>query len=350
MVAISSANGLIALLDEPEPQLQCFALDKLNILIDQFWAEVADDVSKIEILYEDDRFPQRELAALVYYHLGEYEESLQFALRAGKLFDLSAKTEFVETIISNCIDKYIEYSAAGQEVDKRLQDVVERMFKKCFEDKEWKQAIGIALESRRLDVIQHAFKESKDERLMGYVLEVSLTIVQNRAFRNKVLELLVDTFMKQSSPDYLSVAKCLVLLQDSSSPAKLLTDLVNKGDTHSLLVAYQIAFDIESSATQEYLQTISSQLPSDETNAQIWNNMQSILSGQQLINLNLEFLCRNNNADMLILTKTKDSLEGRNSIFHSAVTFANAFMNAGTTSDGFFRQNLEWLGKASNWG
>ena len=35
----------------------------------------------------------------MYFHLGEYNEALSFALGAGKLFDLSAKTEFVETVI-----------------------------------------------------------------------------------------------------------------------------------------------------------------------------------------------------------------------------------------------------------
>ena len=35
----------------------------------------------------------------VYFHLGEYNEAMQFALGAGELFDLTAKTEFVETII-----------------------------------------------------------------------------------------------------------------------------------------------------------------------------------------------------------------------------------------------------------
>jgi 26S proteasome regulatory subunit N2 len=42
-------------------------------------------------------------------------------------------------------------------------------------------------------------------------------------------------------------------------------------------------------------------------------------------------------------------LESRNSIYHSAVTFANAFMQAGTTSDEFLRQNLDWLSRATNW-
>jgi 26S proteasome regulatory subunit N2 len=65
--------------------------------------------------------------------------------------------------------------------------------------------------------------------------------------------------------------------------------------------------------------------------------------------MNLDFLFRSNKTDTVILNKIRDSLEARNSIFHSAVTFANAYMHAGTTHDGFIRDNLEWLGRATNW-
>lgn len=56
-----------------------------------------------EALYEDEEFPERGLAALVaakvYYHLQEYNESMVFALGAGKLFELDNGGEFEETII-----------------------------------------------------------------------------------------------------------------------------------------------------------------------------------------------------------------------------------------------------------
>ncbi|KAK3083591.1 proteasome regulatory particle base subunit, partial [Teratosphaeriaceae sp. CCFEE 6253] len=76
--------------------------------------------------------------------------------------------------------------------------------------------------------------------------------------------------------------------------------------------------------------------------------VRSILRGTKSIELNLEFLFRCSRSDKAVLNKVRDSLEARNSIFHTAVTFANAFMNAGTTVDSFFRENLEWLGKAVN--
>lgn len=56
-----------------------------------------------EELYETSTFKERKLAALVaskvYYHLGEYDESMLFALGAGDLFDITAGGEYVETII-----------------------------------------------------------------------------------------------------------------------------------------------------------------------------------------------------------------------------------------------------------
>jgi 26S proteasome regulatory subunit N2 len=54
-------------------------------------------------LYEDESFPERELAALVaakvYYQLQEYNESMVFALGAGRLFDIHHPGEFEETIL-----------------------------------------------------------------------------------------------------------------------------------------------------------------------------------------------------------------------------------------------------------
>lgn len=56
-----------------------------------------------EVLYEDETFRSREFAALVaskvFYHLGAFEESLNYALGAGDLFNVTDDSEYVETII-----------------------------------------------------------------------------------------------------------------------------------------------------------------------------------------------------------------------------------------------------------
>jgi len=61
------------------------------------------DFHNSEALYEDESFPERELAALVasktYYQLQEYNESMVFALGAGKLFEIDNPGEYEDTII-----------------------------------------------------------------------------------------------------------------------------------------------------------------------------------------------------------------------------------------------------------
>lgn len=100
---ITSAAGIISLLDENQTELKVFALKKLDNIVNEFWAEISEAIEKIEVLYEDKGFPQRHLAALVaskvYYHLGSFEDSLTYALGASELFDVTKSSEYVETII-----------------------------------------------------------------------------------------------------------------------------------------------------------------------------------------------------------------------------------------------------------
>ena len=194
-----------------------------------------------------------------------------------------------------------------------------------------------------------------------------------------ILDLLNDNEIP--NPDYFSIAKCVTYLDQHSLASKLIRQLVQQGDPKSLATAYQISFDLYENGTQEFLGKVMEELPEsepepkDESNKEnatesdaLLSNVDSsngqslkdgetkafasvrhILRGTKSIELNLEFLYRNNHTDKAVLNKIRDSLEARNSIFHSSVTFANAFMNAGTTNDTFFRENLDWLGKAVNW-
>ena len=41
------AAGILSLLEEPELELKVFALQRLNQLVDRFWAEIAERVSKL---------------------------------------------------------------------------------------------------------------------------------------------------------------------------------------------------------------------------------------------------------------------------------------------------------------
>lgn len=408
--------GVISLLDEPEPQLKTFALTRLDSIVDVFWAEISESVGKIEVLYEDPQFMSNELAALVaakvYYHLGAFEESLTFALGAGTLFNVNDTSEFVETIISKCIDHYtkmrVHNAEATDEADKkvidpRLEAVVNRMFQRCIDDKQFKQAVGISLETRRIDIFEKAIKQADDvQGMLSYAFKVCMSLIQSRQFRNTILRVLTSLYMGLGTPDYINVCQCYIFLDDAQAVADILVQLT-KGDEDSVLMAYQIGFDLYESATQQFLQHVQSALrgaapapipaptilntkrsdgqkkeekdlpmetddlavpvaivepeplvkiPSSlsETESQLQlrlERLHTILGGETSIFLRLQFLIKNNKTDMLILKNTKDGV--RNSVCHTATVIANSFMHCGTTSDQFLRDNLEWLSRATNW-
>jgi 26S proteasome regulatory subunit N2 len=144
-------KGVLALLQEDEPELQAHALKQLLMVVDQYWAEIANSVPLIEALSEDSNFAHRELAAAVasrcFFHLEEYNDALRLALGAGPHFDVSAspasrtaaENQYVDTMVSKCIDKYVELRAqdegdATAAIDPRMTGVVERMFERCYTD------------------------------------------------------------------------------------------------------------------------------------------------------------------------------------------------------------------------
>lgn len=54
-----------------------------------------------------------------------------------------------------------------------------------------------------------------------------MTVVLDQAYRNTLLQLLVDQFRKLEEPDYVSINQCLVHLGDHASSAHLLQTLIN---------------------------------------------------------------------------------------------------------------------------
>ncbi|KIJ68554.1 hypothetical protein HYDPIDRAFT_146808 [Hydnomerulius pinastri MD-312] len=362
--AQSSAAGVLALLSEPDLVFKQHALKALNPLVPQFWAEISEHIALIESLYESDELPKeaRDVAALlaskVYYYLGEYDEALSFALGAGSAFQAESRAyssgEYVETVVSKAIDRYIQLrpdeSSSGTTIDPRLQSIIEAIFRRCIEEGEYKQAIGIALESHRFDIISGVYEMTHDVSLLSYAMEAVLDTGFSLSYRDHVLNFLLPLFPAPSSRTKSShihaLARLLVTLNNPSLTVPLLTSLVPK----ERLLAYQFAFDLVEGGARDFLEGVRKELPEGkEGTKEIFDKLRNILGGQESVKLYLEFLKRSNKVDMLILKNSKDSLEPRSSIYHTALTLQNAFMHAGTTSDVFLRENLEWLGMATNW-
>ncbi|CAN1334585.1 26S proteasome non-ATPase regulatory subunit 1 homolog A [Linum perenne] len=407
---VSSAGGLLAMLNEPHPLLKQHALLSLNNFVDLFWPEISTSVALIESLYEDEEFDQRQLAALVaskvFYYLGELIDSLSYALGAGSLFDVSEDSDYVHTLLAKAIDEYaslktkaIESSADAESIDPRLEAIVERMLDKCITDGKYQQAMGIAIECRRLDKLEEAIIRSDNVHgTLSYCIKVSHSFINRREYRCEVLRLLVNVYQKLPSPDYLSICQCLMFLDEPEGVASILEKLLRSENKDDALLAFQIAFDLVENEHQAFLLNVRDRLPapksqpsestnprpvepasvqpensttpedatmaegvsasttsapeidqSEETYAERLTKIKGILSGETSIQLTLQFLYSHNKSDLLILKAIKQSVEMRNSVCHSATIYSNAIMHAGTTVDTFLRENLDWLSRATNW-
>lgn len=102
-------------------------------------------------------------------------------------------------------------TSVPRSMQENLQAVVESLFEQCFQEGRYRQVIGIAIEARNLEVLKGAIlraakddrkaaqgkpgeaSASKSDELMEYVLDLCMTVVQERALRNEV--------RPRSSPD-----------------------------------------------------------------------------------------------------------------------------------------------------
>jgi 26S proteasome regulatory subunit N2 len=202
---MTSATGLLSLLDEEDQQLKVYALTRLYDIVDYFWTEIADSVPLIEGLSEDPSFPNRELAAAVasrvYFHLEDLHDSLRLALGAGHYFDVTSRSQYVETLIAKCIEEYTTLNQQAVKdgipaaIDTRLLNIVERMYLRCYDDGVYEQAVGVALEAWNLEKVQEAISRSPDVlHMLDYTSKTVHQLVLSREFRGKVLKVLIEIY------------------------------------------------------------------------------------------------------------------------------------------------------------
>jgi len=304
---------------------------------------------------------------------------LRLALCAGEYLDISAKNEYIETILAKCIDEYkalrIEAEGAGdgveaRPIDPRMEVIIEQMFQRCYNDSCFEQAVGVALDTRRLDKLKetclHAISAGK-EPVLGYAFNLcqGARNVTSREFRLAVIDTLVQLYSTLPEPDFTNVCYGLQYLNRPAEVAKVLEQLC-RGSLENALQAYQIAFDLQEAENQGFVLKIVSEFsalsaaPSGPPSAAPDNTEDDVFKGRVAklrrilvdgfdIDLILNFLFKQSRTDVNILKSIKTATEGRTNVLHGATVVAHAYMNAGTTQDTFLRDNLDWLGKATNW-
>ncbi|KAE9550228.1 hypothetical protein FO519_006548, partial [Halicephalobus sp. NKZ332] len=369
------------------------------------WFEVADYLPVIEKLAEEKNFSEHRRAALlaskVAYCLGDYNGSLQLVLGAEDLFSLKPREShpifgpqdelYVNKVIEQAVDTYKTAKRDGAKIDSRLESLLNRVFDMNMEAREFRHIVGLALDTRRLDQIERAVKASEDPTtLLSETVSKVLGSQLDRAFRSRVLDILLRLFSELEEPDFVSMCQCLIKLEKPGDVAEILNRLVKNQDGE--LLAYQISFDLYENATQQFIQQIERALiPENERametstdstvtmettstgasgtqtsegtptkdeaststtsegtmNPEIRDALRRILRGEETIKHHMQFLIKNNHTDMLILKQIKESV--RLACTHNATVIANGLMHVGTTCDDFLRDNLEWISKATNW-
>jgi hypothetical protein len=63
--AVTSAAPLLALLDEDDDVLKVHALKQLDSFVHQFWYQISNHITQVEVLCEDADFDHRESASLL---------------------------------------------------------------------------------------------------------------------------------------------------------------------------------------------------------------------------------------------------------------------------------------------
>ena len=398
VVGNSGASSVLALLEEDDDALKVFALEQMNEKVDEFWFQLSGSVSLIEALFEDEDFSHRELAALVaskvFYHLDDLDDALMYALGAQSIVDVNGTSDYSKTILSCCVDTYTaqrkvaakEGRVDDDQIDPRLLVIIERLFEKCIDDGQFEQAVGLSVESHRLDMLELAISKSADpSMLVQYTLKTTQKSINSKRYRDEILDLIVATHEKTDSKDLSAIVKCLLILDRPVKAGEIMKSLI-KGSPDDVLMAYQIGFDICEAENQAFTtslrailkdtfkimeevrtaQASGEQLESTEATPLMdedsnkeaveyhphdvaASRLDKILSGETPMELERQFLARNNATDVQILKNIKATVEPRNSVCHGATVFANAMMNASTTNDSFLRENLDWLAKATNW-
>ena len=90
---------------------------------------------------------------------------------------------------AKCIDSYTakrRSEAESEKIDPRQEDIVDRMFGRCFEDGQFKQALGIAVETKRMDMFRKSIQVSVSSLPIPLCLQC-LYIRNNLVYNEKLL-------------------------------------------------------------------------------------------------------------------------------------------------------------------
>ncbi|KAJ1619073.1 hypothetical protein T492DRAFT_1151000 [Pavlovales sp. CCMP2436] len=183
-------SGLLAMLEEEQLEIKAFALQKLNAVVDDFWAEISECLPDMcaagpasrarggkggpggsgqrSDCVEDSRAADRGYRHTLFLSTNNVYATGDNTF--GQLGNGTVTNSLVPIMVPSLTNLNItslgkppriadgDEPSAGMvmAIDSRLVAIVGRMFESCFTREQYKQALGIAIEARRLDVIYRA--------------------------------------------------------------------------------------------------------------------------------------------------------------------------------------------------
>ena len=159
---LNTATSYLAMLQDEDLEIKSHVLDKINQLVDEYWAEISDFITDLEHLFRSGELPEKQkLIALIlskiYYNLEDYDSAIEWGLEADEMFNILERTQYINTILKKIIEKYVLikknnfFNEEKADIDPKIKRIVDRIFSKCLQNKEINQAIGFSLESYDLD-------------------------------------------------------------------------------------------------------------------------------------------------------------------------------------------------------
>lgn len=111
-------------------------------------------------------------------------------------------------MVETALDTYKSAMRDGTKVDTRLNELIDRIFARTMDNKEYRYVIALALDTRRIDMIKKAVQASEDRAAL--LTETVVKVLESqldRGFRGRVLDAIFTLFSELDEPDYVSMCQ-----------------------------------------------------------------------------------------------------------------------------------------------
>jgi 26S proteasome regulatory subunit N2 len=309
------------------------------LIIDAEWPEIAESLPVIISLSRTNPSAAL-LTSKVYYHLGDLDKAVTFAIESGGTFTPSSTDEFTSTVVAHAIKTYIHsLNTPETPIVGPLEAIVRSVLTELINSEKYAQVLCLAIETRFQSFVTAALHSQPS--LIPKAITLTLATVSDTVYRQRLLTLFVDLAGNHS--DKFRLAQLYTALQRPLQIAELFTALRSSRDPDGPLLAFQIAFELAENASQKFRSDIIQQLDSTSF------DLHQILIRSSLLNFYLEFLFRNNKTDVHIVVALKENLDSSKMVVHASVVTTYSFMYAGTGDDNFYRNNLPWFSNSRKW-